>query len=140
MMAVLALFLLTSGSMKNFGLLMIVGIVEGTYSTVFIASPIVLEWENAMTKRRKRRELEKYGVHDHAKPAPVEEPEPEEETDADEAVEATAATPAPFTAAAAIEAGSAPAAPAATAAGPEPSGAARDQGSHHHRRRRRRHH
>jgi len=140
MMAVLALFLLTSGSMKNFGLLMIVGIIEGTYSTVFIASPIVLEWENAMTKRRKRRELEKYGVHDHAKPAPVEEPEPEEETDADEAVEATAATPAPFTAAAAIEAGSAPAAPAATAPGAEPSGIARDQGSHHHRRRRRRHH
>ena len=107
MMAVLALFLLTSGSMKNFGLLMIVGIIEGTYSTIFIASPIVLEWENAMTKRRKRRELEKYGVHDHAKPAPVEEPEPEEETDADEALEAPAVgTDSALTAAAAIEAGS----------------------------------
>ena len=87
MMAVLALFLLTSGSMKNFGLLMIVGIVEGTYSTIFIASPIVLEWETVMSRRRKRRELVKYGIHDHAKPAPAEEPEVDEETDVDEAVE-----------------------------------------------------
>jgi preprotein translocase subunit SecF len=147
MMAVLALFLLTSGSMKNFGLLMIVGIIEGTYSTVFIASPIVLEWETAMSRRRKRRELVKYGVHDHAKPAPVEEPEVEEETDVDEAVETPAATPAPYPAAAAIESAAAPAAPAATAPGSpppvpsaEPSTVARDQGSHRHQRRRRRHH
>ncbi len=144
MMAVLALFLLTSGSMKNFGLLMIVGIVEGTYSTVFIASPIVLEWQNAMTKRRKRRELVKYGIHDHAKPVPAEVPEVEEETDVDEAVEAAAATPVPYpaalAAATAIEAGTAPAAPPATAPAGEPSAAARDQGSHRHQRRRRRHH
>jgi preprotein translocase subunit SecF len=147
MMAVLALFLLTSGSMKNFGLLMIVGIIEGTYSTVFIASPIVLEWENAMSSRRKRRELVKYGIHEHVKPVPVEEPEVDEETDVDEAVAATGATPAPYPAAAAIEPGAAPAAlagdtapvsPAATA--PGPAAIARDQGSHRHQRRRRRHH
>jgi preprotein translocase subunit SecF len=140
MMAVLALFLLTSGSMKNFGLLMIVGIIEGTYSTVFIASPVVLEWENAMSRRRKRRELEKFGIRDHTKPAPVEEPEVEEETDADDVVAATGATPAPYPAAAAIEPATAPAAPPATVPNAEPSGVARDQGSHHHRRRRRRHH
>jgi preprotein translocase subunit SecF len=139
MMAVLALFLLTSGSMKNFGLLMIVGIIEGTYSTVFIASPIVLEWENAASRRRKRRELVKYGVHDHAKPAPVEEPEVEEETDVDEAVALPAATPAPYPAAAPIEPAAAPATSLATAPGPEAAGVARDQ-SHRHRRRRRRHH
>lgn len=62
LLTVVALFVLTSGSMKNFALAMIVGIFEGTYSTVFIASPIVLEWENARERRRKRRELEKYGV------------------------------------------------------------------------------
>jgi len=60
-LTVFSLFLLTSGSMKNFALAMIVGIFEGTYSTVFIASPIVLEWENMRDKRRKRREREKYG-------------------------------------------------------------------------------
>ncbi len=60
-LTVFSLFLLTSGSMKNFALAMIVGIVEGTYSTVFIASPIVLEWEKMRDRRRKRREREKYG-------------------------------------------------------------------------------
>jgi preprotein translocase subunit SecF len=60
-LTVLSLFILTSGSMKNFALAMIVGIFEGTYSTVFIASPIVLEWENMRERRRKRREREKYG-------------------------------------------------------------------------------
>jgi len=146
MMAVLALFLLTSGSMKNFGLLMIVGIIEGTYSTVFIASPIVLEWENAMMRRRTRRELVKYGVHDHAKPAPVEEPEVEEETDVDEAVPVAGSAPVPYPspvapAPAAPQAGdTAPATPAATAPGPGPAAIARDQGSHRHQRRRRRHH
>jgi preprotein translocase subunit SecF len=150
MMAVLALFLLTSGSMKNFGLLMIVGIIEGTYSTVFIASPIVLEWENAMSRRRKRRELAKYGIHEKVKPVTVEEPDAEEETDVDDAV-----GPAPE--ALAIAAGTVPAAASgeqaeADAAGeetaPEASGATapgagpvvRDQGSHRHRRRKRRHH
>jgi preprotein translocase subunit SecF len=140
MMAVLALFLLTSGSMKNFGLLMIVGILEGTYSTVFIASPIVLEWENAASRRRKRRELVKYGIHEHVKPAPVDEPEVEEETDVDEAAGSAAPPPVPYPAAAASEPAAAPAAPAATAPGAEPATVARDQGSHRHHRRRRRHH
>ena len=76
MLAVLSLFILTSGSMKNFALFMIVGIIEGTYSTVFIASPIVLEWENLMDRRRKRREMEKYGIkakHLEAEPVEIEE-------------------------------------------------------------------
>jgi preprotein translocase subunit SecF len=144
MMAVLALYLLTSGSMKNFGLLMIVGILEGTYSTVFIASPIVLEWETALSRRRKRRELAKYGVHEHGKPAV--EPEVEEETDVDDALAAPAATPAPYPGAPVPEAspvasspGTAPAAPAGTAPVAEPGQVIRDQ-SHRQRRRRRRHH
>jgi preprotein translocase subunit SecF len=141
MMAVLALFLLTSGSMKNFGLLMIVGIVEGTYSTVFIASPIVLEWETLLSRRRKRRELEKYGIHEHVKPAPADEPEVDEETDVDESVETPSTAPAPYPAAPALTAdgGTAPAADSATAPGAEPGAVARDQ-SHRHHRRRRRHH
>ena len=62
LLTVVSLFVLTSGSMKNFALAMIVGIFEGTYSTVFIASPIVLEWENARERRRKRRERAKFGI------------------------------------------------------------------------------
>jgi hypothetical protein len=133
--------------MKNFGLLMIVGIIEGTYSTVFIASPIVLEWENAAARRRKRRELVKYGVHERPKQVTAEEPEVEEETDVDDAVALPGATPAPYPSVPtpdaeqpATEHGTAPAAPETTAPGPVPAAIARDQGSHRHQRRKRRHH
>ncbi len=60
-LTVLSLFLLTSGSMKNFALFMMIGIGEGTYST-FISSFIVLWWTNMTDKRKKRREMEKYGM------------------------------------------------------------------------------
>ncbi|HVO37596.1 MAG TPA: protein translocase subunit SecF, partial [Spirochaetia bacterium] len=70
LLTVIALFILTSGSMKNFALNMIVGIVEGTYST-FISSFIVLEWTRAQDRRRQSRELQKYGIH--AAPKPVSE-------------------------------------------------------------------
>ncbi len=53
--------------MKNFSLNMIVGIVEGTYST-FISSFIVLEWTRAMDRRRKKREMDKYGIGSGAEP------------------------------------------------------------------------
>jgi preprotein translocase subunit SecF len=37
-----SLFLLGSGSIKYFSLALVVGISAGTYSSIFIASPIVL--------------------------------------------------------------------------------------------------
>jgi preprotein translocase subunit SecF len=77
LLTVLSLFFLTTGSMHIFSLNMLVGIIEGSYSTIFIASPIVLEWEKWMDKRRKRREKEKFGIG-VVKPKEV-EAEPEEE-------------------------------------------------------------
>jgi len=64
LLTVIALYALTSGSLKNFSLNMIVGIVEGTYST-FIASFIVLEWTNFSDKRKKKRELDRFGIGGH---------------------------------------------------------------------------
>jgi preprotein translocase subunit SecF len=61
LLTVIALYVLTSGSLKNFSLNMIVGIVEGTYST-FISSFIVLEWTNMRDRQRKKREADKYGI------------------------------------------------------------------------------
>ena len=52
-----------------------------------------------MSRRRKRRELEKYGIHDHVKAVPVDEPEVDEETDVDDAVETPSAVPVPYPAA-----------------------------------------
>ena len=61
MLTVVALFVLTSGSIRNFALNMIVGIVEGTYST-FISAFFVIEWVNWREKRRKSDTLSKYGI------------------------------------------------------------------------------
>ncbi len=55
LLTVIALFILTTGTIKNFALNMIVGILEGTYST-FISAFIVIEWTAASERRRKRRE------------------------------------------------------------------------------------
>ena len=51
--AVLALFAFGDGSIYDFALTMIIGIIAGTYSSVFIATPIMLWWY-----RGKRPEVE----------------------------------------------------------------------------------
>ncbi|MFQ6113230.1 MAG: protein translocase subunit SecF [bacterium] len=52
MMVVLILYIFGGEVIHNFAFALIVGVVVGTYSSIFIASPIVVEW-------RKRRELKK---------------------------------------------------------------------------------
>jgi preprotein translocase subunit SecF len=52
-LSIIALFILGRGDIKNFALLMLVGIFEGAYSTIFIASPIVYMWTRASDRRRK---------------------------------------------------------------------------------------
>jgi len=87
LLTVIALFILTSGSIRNFALNMIVGIVEGTYST-FISAFIVIEWTRWREGKRKTGELKKYGFGGSEKPlldavvedeVAAEEPEPEME-------------------------------------------------------------
>jgi preprotein translocase subunit SecF len=97
LLTVIALYILTSGSLKNFSLNMIVGIVEGTYST-FISSFIVLSWTNWRSKRRKQVEMDKYhmGVGGKAQEklaVEAEEPAEEVEPEVIAAEEATAAEP-----------------------------------------------
>jgi preprotein translocase subunit SecF len=85
LLTVIALFILTSGSIRNFALNMIVGIVEGTYST-FISAFIVIEWTRWREGKRKTGELKKYGIDASEKPSalpapqkPAEVEEPEQE-------------------------------------------------------------
>ena len=58
---VLAIFVFTTGSIKNFALLMLVGVLEGVYSTIFIASPLVLFWQQLMGRGRRAREVKRFG-------------------------------------------------------------------------------
>ena len=54
MMVVLILFFFGGGVIHDFTIALIIGLITGTYSTVYIASPVVLFWEEHVTKRRGR--------------------------------------------------------------------------------------
>ncbi len=51
-LTVLALFLFGGPVLHGFSFALVVGIIVGTYSSVFIASPIVLYWHNKLEARR----------------------------------------------------------------------------------------
>ena len=46
----LALLIFGGGAIQDLALFLTVGVITGTYSTIFIASPVALAWENLMTK------------------------------------------------------------------------------------------
>jgi preprotein translocase subunit SecF len=54
MMVVLILFFFGGAVIHDFALALIVGLITGTYSTVYIASPVVLFWEKYISKARGR--------------------------------------------------------------------------------------
>jgi preprotein translocase subunit SecF len=56
MLAVVSLFIFTSGSMKDFALALLIGMTSGVYSTIFIACGFVNFWDvNAKNKEKKIR-------------------------------------------------------------------------------------
>lgn len=54
LVVVLALFILGGGVIHDFAFAMLVGVIVGTYSSVFVASPIILIWESKFTKGGKK--------------------------------------------------------------------------------------
>ncbi|MCL2759579.1 MAG: protein translocase subunit SecF, partial [Treponema sp.] len=55
MLAVLALFIFTTGAMKDFALVLLVGMTSGVYTTLFIVSGFVNFWQNQAIKREKKK-------------------------------------------------------------------------------------
>jgi len=55
MMVVLILFFFAGEVIHDFTIALIVGLITGTYSTVYIASPVVLFWEQHISSRRRSR-------------------------------------------------------------------------------------
>jgi preprotein translocase subunit SecF len=55
MLAVVSLFIFATGSMKDFALALLVGLVSGAYTTTFISTGFVYLWEINKAKRQKRR-------------------------------------------------------------------------------------
>jgi len=54
MMVVLILFFFGGPVIHDFTSAMIVGLISGTYSTVYVASPVVLFWHNHVTLKRRK--------------------------------------------------------------------------------------
>jgi len=65
--AILAVYIFGSGDVQNFAQNVIIGIVVGTYSSIFIASPVLLELKKLGEKWRQRRELGKVPAKKEAK-------------------------------------------------------------------------
>ena len=55
MLAVMSLFIFTTGAMKDFALALLVGMTSGVYTTIFIASGVVNFWETQRVKREKEK-------------------------------------------------------------------------------------
>ena len=59
MLVVIMLLIFGGGTLWDFSLALTVGIVVGTYSSIFIASPVVLFTEEFMEKRRAAKALQR---------------------------------------------------------------------------------
>jgi preprotein translocase subunit SecF len=55
MLVVIALFVLGGEVLNTFALTLIIGIVTGTYSSIYVASPVVVIWRDLVEKRRAKR-------------------------------------------------------------------------------------
>ena len=54
MLAVLAIYIFSTSSIKTFALSLMIGVVVGTYSSMFVAAPTVLIWRLVRTRRSTR--------------------------------------------------------------------------------------
>jgi preprotein translocase subunit SecF len=90
LLAVLSIYIFATGQIQAFALNLIVGIIIGTYSSVFIASPALLGFQRTVWKRRRKKELEQFGSASERRVSPeAERPAggeaPQKETSAREA-------------------------------------------------------
>jgi preprotein translocase subunit SecF len=54
-LVILALFFLGGAVIHNFAFALLVGVIVGTYSSIFIASPTILVWESIKSSKKKRK-------------------------------------------------------------------------------------
>ena len=55
LIVVVALFVLGGGVIHDFAFAMLIGIGVGTYSSIFVASPIILAWEGKLNKDNREK-------------------------------------------------------------------------------------
>jgi preprotein translocase subunit SecF len=62
MLAVVAIFIFATGTIQDFALNLMVGIVVGTYSSIFVASPFLLSWQRRARQRARQKDVKQYGA------------------------------------------------------------------------------
>lgn len=90
LLAVTAIYVFGTGEVQLFGLNMIVGVIVGTYSSLFVASPVLLAWRTSADRAKKARDNKIMGIVPEPKKVeaqPVVEKAPVESADAESAVE-----------------------------------------------------
>jgi preprotein translocase subunit SecF len=55
LLVLIALFLLGGGVIHDFAFALIIGVIVGTYSSIYIASPLVIFWEQIFPSKQRRR-------------------------------------------------------------------------------------
>lgn len=58
MLALLAILIFGGSTIKDFALALLIGIFVGTYSSIFVASPVLVVWHNIMKKRDSAKNVE----------------------------------------------------------------------------------
>ncbi len=53
LLAVLAIYIFATGTIRTFAVSLVIGVIVGTYSSIFVASPILLAWHDRGVKRVK---------------------------------------------------------------------------------------
>ncbi len=62
LLAVTAIYIFATGSVQLFALNMIVGVLIGTFSSIFIASPVLLGWQRSVRRRKARKDAQRHGA------------------------------------------------------------------------------
>ncbi len=62
LLAVTAIYIFATGTVQLFALNLIVGVVIGTYSSIFVASPVLLGWRRAARRRKAMQESQRRGT------------------------------------------------------------------------------
>jgi preprotein translocase subunit SecF len=68
LLAAVAIYIFATGAVQLFALNLIVGVIVGTYSSMFIASPVLLGWRMTGRRRKKRQDAERHGAPVTARP------------------------------------------------------------------------
>jgi preprotein translocase subunit SecF len=54
-LVLIALFFLGGGVIHDFAFALIIGVIVGTYSSIYIATPLVIFWEQVFPSKKKKR-------------------------------------------------------------------------------------